>query len=51
MGYRLEGWGLIPSRARDFSLLHSIQTISEAHSASYEIGTEVSFPGSKTTKA
>jgi hypothetical protein len=25
-GYGLEGWGLIPGRESDFSLLHSIQT-------------------------
>jgi hypothetical protein len=37
--------GSIPGRARDFSLLHNIQTGSGAHPASYTIGTGGSFPG------
>jgi hypothetical protein len=39
MGYRLDGQGSIPGRARDFPVVHSIQTDSEAHSASYPIDT------------
>jgi hypothetical protein len=30
---------------QDFSLLHSVQTGSEAHPASYPMGTRGSFPG------
>jgi hypothetical protein len=46
MGYGLDVQDLIPGRARDFSLLHSVQTISEAHLDSYEMGT-----GDKTARA
>jgi hypothetical protein len=41
----LGGPGSIPARARDF--LHSVLTGSEAHPASYPIGTGISFPGIK----
>jgi hypothetical protein len=34
-----------PAGARDFSLLHSIQTSAEAHPASYPMGTRVYFHG------
>jgi hypothetical protein len=34
-----------PAGARDFSLLHSMQTGSGVHPASYPVGTEGSFPG------
>jgi hypothetical protein len=37
--------------ATDFPLLHSIQTGSEAHLASYPLSTEGSFPGSKSARA
>jgi hypothetical protein len=37
-GYRLDGWGSIPGRARDFSPLHSVQTVSGAHPVSYPLG-------------
>jgi hypothetical protein len=33
--------------ARDFALLHSVQIGSEAHSASYAVGTRDCFRGSK----
>jgi hypothetical protein len=41
MGYGLDGQGSIPSKGKDFFLLHSVQTGSEAHPASYPIGAEV----------
>jgi hypothetical protein len=34
-GYELDGWYSIPSRAGDFFLLHSVQTVSGIHPASY----------------
>jgi hypothetical protein len=37
-----------PAGAGDFSLHHSVQNGSGAHSASYPMGTRVSFPGGKT---
>jgi hypothetical protein len=42
-GYGLDGRGSISSRVRHFSLLHIVQTVSEAHSASYPIGTGGDF--------
>jgi hypothetical protein len=48
------GWRLgarFPAETRDFSVLHSIQTDSEHHLASYLIGTRGSFPGGKVAKA
>jgi hypothetical protein len=45
-GYGLDRPGSIPFSAR-FSLLHSVQTESEAHSASYPMGTGGSSPGTK----
>jgi hypothetical protein len=44
-GYRLGGRGYSPDRGSDFSLLHSVQTNSGAHPASYPMGTGGSFPG------
>jgi hypothetical protein len=44
-GYGLDGRGSIPGEARDFSLLHSIQTGSGTHLASHSMGTAGSFPG------
>jgi hypothetical protein len=38
---------LFPAEARYFSLLHSIQTASGAHPASYPTGTKGSFLGLK----
>jgi hypothetical protein len=49
-GYGLDGQGLIPAGARDFSLLHSVQTGSEAHPTSYRMGTRGSFPGGKVAR-
>jgi hypothetical protein len=46
-GYELDGSGSIPCRGRDFSLLHSVQTGSGVHPASYTMGTGVFFPGVK----
>jgi hypothetical protein len=37
--YRLDGWGSIPGRVRDFSLLHSLPTSSGANPAPYSIDT------------
>jgi hypothetical protein len=48
-GYGLDGQGLIPGR--DVSLLHSVQTGSGAHPASYPMGTGGSFPGDKAAGA
>jgi hypothetical protein len=44
-GYGID-WGSIPGRARDFSLLHIVQTGSEARTAFYPVGTGSSFLGS-----
>jgi hypothetical protein len=43
IGHRLDVKGSIPSRARDYSLFHSVQIRSVAHSASYSVGTRGSF--------
>jgi hypothetical protein len=51
MGYGLDVQGLILGRATDFSLLHSVQAISEAHSASYEMGTVGSFSEDKAARS
>jgi hypothetical protein len=40
-GYGLNGNDSIPGGARDFSLLHSIQTGSGAHAASHLVGSGV----------
>jgi hypothetical protein len=39
----------IPSKSRGSSVLHSVQTGSEAHPVSYPTGTGGSLPGSKAT--
>jgi hypothetical protein len=41
----------LPTGTRDFSLLYSVQTGSEAHPASYPMGIGGSFPGGKETEA
>jgi hypothetical protein len=41
VGYRLDGWGSIPGRGRDFSIPRSDQTDSETHPAPYPLGTGV----------
>jgi hypothetical protein len=43
--YGLTAQGSIPGRARDFSPLHCVQTGSEAHPASYPMGTGDFSPG------
>jgi hypothetical protein len=48
MGYELDGQGSIPGKGKNCSLLHSVQTGSEAYPASYPMGTGGSFPGSKS---
>jgi hypothetical protein len=47
MGYELESWGSIPGRGKRFSLLHSVQTGSGIHPASYSMGTGALSPGIK----
>jgi hypothetical protein len=39
MGYGLDGWGSLPGRERNSSLLHNFQTGFGALSASYSMGT------------
>jgi hypothetical protein len=41
----------IPGRDKIFFLLHSVQTSSGTHPASYPMGTGGSFPGSKAVGA
>jgi hypothetical protein len=43
--YGLGGRGSIPGKGKRCSLLHSVQTGSVAHPASYTMGTVGSFPG------
>jgi hypothetical protein len=50
-GYGLDGRVRFPAGVTDFSLLHSVQTGSEAHPASYTIDTGGSFPGNKAAGA
>jgi hypothetical protein len=45
MGWTAGVW--FPTKARDFSLFHSVQTGPEAHSASYPMGAGGSFPKGK----
>jgi hypothetical protein len=47
---RLQAGGSIPAKCRDSSVLHSVQTGSGAHPASYPMGTEHSSPGLKRSK-
>jgi hypothetical protein len=42
-GYELDGQSSIPGSGKSFSLLHSVQTSSGIHPASYPIGTGDSF--------
>jgi hypothetical protein len=44
-GYRLENWGLITSRDRDFSYHHHTETNPGVHPASCPVGTGSSFHG------
>jgi hypothetical protein len=43
------GSRLDPSRSKNFSLLHSIQTTSKAHPTSYPVGSVGSFPRGKAS--
>jgi hypothetical protein len=43
-GYGLEGNVPVPAGARDFSLLHSVQTGTAAHPASYPMDTGGPYP-------
>jgi hypothetical protein len=45
--YRLDDWGLVPGRGKDFSCNLCVQTSSEAHPASYPVGTGGPLPGVK----
>jgi hypothetical protein len=45
--YRLDNRGSILAEANDFSFFLCAQTSSEAHPASYEMGTESPFPGGR----
>jgi hypothetical protein len=45
--YGLDGRGFILGRSKRFSLLHSVQTGSEAHPSSYPMGTGAFSPGIK----
>jgi hypothetical protein len=52
LGYGLDDWGSrvrFPAEAGNFS--HRVQNDSAAHSASYPMGTRVSFPGGKAVGA
>jgi hypothetical protein len=47
-GLGLNDWGVrFPVGAGNYSLQHRVQSCSEAHSASYAMGTRGSFPGGK----
>jgi hypothetical protein len=43
-------WVQFLARARDFSLLHSVQTGSGAHPASYQMDSRASFSGGSATR-
>jgi hypothetical protein len=48
----MDDQGSVPSRVKDFSLLHSVQTGSGGHPASYTVGTwGGSFPGGKSGRS
>jgi hypothetical protein len=54
LGYGMDDRGSrvrFPTRAGNFSLHHHVQNGSEAHPASYPMGTRGSFPGSKAAGA
>lgn len=51
MGYGLDGQGLNPGRARNSSLLHSVQTGLGALPASYLMGTGCPFSGGDAARA
>ena len=45
MGYGMDGPGLDPVGARDYSFLQNVQTESWAHPASYSVDTGIFFRG------
>jgi hypothetical protein len=49
--YRVDDWGSIPGRGKGFSSGPYVQTSSEAHPASYPMGTGVPFPGANAAVA
>jgi hypothetical protein len=54
LGYGLDDWGSrirFPAGAGSFSHHHHTQNSSEAHPASYPMGTRGSFPGGKADEA
>jgi hypothetical protein len=54
LDYELDDRGSMvrfPAGAGNFSLSHRVQTGSGAHTASYQMGTRVSFPGGKSAGA
>jgi hypothetical protein len=51
LGYGLDDRGSIPDRIGNFSLRHRVQYGFGAQPASYPIGTEGSYPGSKAAWA
>jgi hypothetical protein len=54
LGYGLDDRGSrvrFPEGAGNFSLHHRVQNGSEAHPASYPMGTRCSFPGDKAARA
>jgi hypothetical protein len=54
LGYRQDDWGSrvrFPAGAGNFSLHHRVKNGSEAHPASYPMGTTGSFPGDKAAGA
>jgi hypothetical protein len=49
--YGLDGRGSMSGRGKRFYFLHTVQTVTTLHPASYPVGTEVSFPGDKVAEA
>jgi len=48
--YGHDGWGVTPTRERECSLCHHIQTSSEIHSPSFLMDTEGSFTRGEVAK-
>jgi hypothetical protein len=51
MGYGLDGRDSITGRGKRCYILHSLQTASGDHAASYPMGIEGAFPGGKAVEA
>jgi hypothetical protein len=45
MGYGLDGWGSVPGKCKQFSLLHSVHNGSVVGPVSYLLGTGMKRPG------